>query len=425
MTNYSKSGIKKLILGICLLVAVPDVQAQVYRRSYPPIIGQPRVYPQRPTVRQTPKTQSSSAAREEPVSTTIAKTGGPQVISKPSIIQAAGSYYLRDNLSASESSTTGTIIIAAPNVTLDLAGFNIRSRGSSDPNSCGILVLADSVHIRNGSVSGFNNDNQCGIIVGAGVQSFVLETLRVKDCDTGILLNPDNDADSPTRSGKISGCSVQGASVGILGFASEGIQIFRCLVTNCAPRREMSGEGSAVLLRGAGYSVEDCSFTGNLHGLRLDAPHSTVSNCRFTTNRNTGLYLSGDACLIKGTVMSANGLIGAVAYGAGCRFEDCTFAGNTSHGLALDTADGASAWHTVVRKCSFTGNRGDGLSDKGAGGTIVENCDAAANGPGGLSLLPTSVYSDCNLSADGGKVSGGIDGGGNQILTGASNKVTP
>jgi hypothetical protein len=286
-------------------------------------------------------------------------------------------YILGSNINASATATTAAIVIESPDVTLDLGGFGIIGRGATSPDAVGVAVLADRVTVRNGSLANFNAENQCAVIVAAGVRSFLLADLKIAQCDTGILLNPDNQESNPVTGGIIDRCLVDGGSVGILGFASQGVTIRNCVVTGAAARRQVAGEGSGVLLRGASYLVDNCNLSGSAHGLRLDADFSLVKGSSLSANRNTGAYISGNSCQVQDCAISGNGIIGAVLIGQNCSFMDDQFSGNGGHGLSLDKSGETGANHTFIKDCAFLGNAGDGVSDKGLGDTHIEGTSGA------------------------------------------------
>lgn len=402
--------VKKLLCLSCFfMVGLAELgKAQTYQgRAVPP---GPGAYYQLQPYRPTPTPRTSGSDRS-------ARSGAPLAIDRPTLLQSPGSFTLAGNIGAETDATTAAIVIAAPDVTLDLGGYTISSRGATDGNAGGIAIMADRVTVRNGNVQGFDSENQYGVAVGAGVRSFTLEHLKIGDCDSGILLNPDDLESLPVSGGSISHVQVSGGAVGILAFESEAVALADSIVTGATAKRPIEGEGSGALLRGTAYTVRNCSFTANAHGLRIDADFSTIEDCSFTRNRNTGVYLRGTGGVLRDCTLSGNGITGAVVVGSGCSISDSSFHGNGGHGITLDTAnDEFAAEYSSLHQCRFTANAGAGVADKGRGSTAVSACFVAGNSGAGLDLLAGSIYKDCILSGSGGQVRGGVDGGGNARL---------
>lgn len=383
-----------LLLGPVAAAAQPY---RIYRYRTPIPQGTPRTVT---------RSSSSVAAPSQEGRT------GPFVVSKAASISAPGSYVLGANVNAADDLNTGAIVITSPNVTLDLGGFSVRGRGAESPDACGIAILADNVTVRNGSVAEFDRANQCGVLVASGVASFCVESLSIVRCETGIILNPDN-AD-PARNGRIEQCRISGGAVGLLAFASVGVSIANCEITGAAPRHNLEGEGSGALLRGEGFRVEDCTLSGNGHGLRVEAENCLVRNVVCSGNRNTGMYVTGARCFVSDSSLSGNGIMGINICSVGCRLESVLSGGNGAHGISLDAGEGMTARCTAVVGCQLTENGGNGLLDKGAGNTLVENCCVTANGATGASLGTAGIYRGCYFAGNGmAPVSGGKDGGGN------------
>lgn len=354
-----------LVVAACVVTGAGAADAQIVRRMIPPgsvpYYGEPRHY-----VAPAPSVATPTAA-------TVASTRtGAEVLTRPTFIKSPGSYSLGGNIYASSDATTAAIVIAASDVTLDLGGFGIVGRGATAADASGVAILGDRATVRNGSVNNFNSENQCSIIVGGGVRSFVIRDVKIANSDTGILLNPDNVENNPVVGGLIERCCIDGGSVGILGFASQGISLRDCTIIGAAARRQVPGEGSGILLRGSSYLVEGCNVTACTHGLRLDADFSLVKSCTLCSNRNTGAYISGRGNQVHDCEVSGNGIGGITLLGENCSFVNDHFTGNGGHGLSLDkTADTAAA-HTYIKDCVASGNSGDAISDKGQGDTIIE-----------------------------------------------------
>lgn len=385
----------------------------------------PRQMPR--TIRTRPETRGSSPAPKRPESpprspTESAKTGGASVVSHPAIISSSGPYVVSAELAAAGDATTAVIVISASDVTLDLGGFAIRGQAASNPDCHGIAILADRVRVRNGSITGFDRENQCAISVAAGVSDFSVGDISISGCETGILLNAENSPDDPVRAGRIRDCTISGAAVGILAFPSVGIGIHGCEISGSKARHSYEGEGSGAFVQGAGFSFQDCNFSDNTHGLRLDADYSSVSNCVCAANRNMGAYVTGKANLIQSSNFSGNGIIGLNINSNGSRVENCVFSENGGHGLTLDTSQGETLRKAAIIQCSADSNATDGIVDKASGGVLIDGCHVAGNGGAGLNLQSSDVYRNCYLDPAGGVARGGIDGGGNLPAKGGAAK---
>ena len=397
---------------------------QRYSSPYAPPPGYRRYPTQTPPgyspsrVRTTPRSEEAAEATPKPESGKPQRGDGEKgpagsVIGGPITIRSAGAYRVATTLRAPAGLTTAVIVINAPDVTLDLSGNCISGEAATSPDACGIAILADRVTVRNGSISGFNRDNQCGVAVGGGAENFAIEDVRIGACESGIILNPENDESNPVQGGRISRLSVAGGSVGVLGFASRGVTIEHCNLTGCTSRRGMDGEGSAFLLRGVGYLVEGCNACGNGCGLRLDADFSEVLDTVASGNKVAGLELRGRGSAVRESTFSGNGGPGVVVTGSGCRVVDCAVDGNAGAGIALDSAQGLSAKNTQLLRCGVGSNGGDGVVSKSDGGAVIDGCHAGGNAGVGLNLKGGDVYRNCSLAETGGQASGGRDGGGN------------
>ncbi|MEL7474461.1 MAG: hypothetical protein AAGK04_14185, partial [Planctomycetota bacterium] len=88
-----------------------------------------------------------------------------------------GSYYLVEDLQAANLSGFG-IVIGVSDVTIDLNGYTMRG---GDTPSDGIFLNGPSisnVHLRNGTISGFNN----GLNFGPSSSAGSITDLTIQDC---------------------------------------------------------------------------------------------------------------------------------------------------------------------------------------------------------------------------------------------------
>jgi hypothetical protein len=368
-----------------------------------------RIYRYRPPQ----ATGTPAAVRPAATPAVASQPAGPHPVTRAATISAPGSYVLTANLNAPDDLSTGVVVITAPNVTLDLGGFAIRGRNAGSPDACAVAVLAGNVTLRNGSISDFDRDNQCGVLIGSGVENFVVEGVSISGCETGVILNPDN-AD-PTRNGRIEHCRVSGGVIGLLAFSSSGVTISSCEITGAAARHNLEGEGSGMLLRGDGFLVERCNLSGNAHGLRLEAQNSVVSGVVCSANRNTGMFVTGANALIRDCNASGNGIIGISITSHGCRVQSTLCSGNGGHGISLDSDGDAAARNTAVVQCQIMNNASDGLANNGAGGAFIADCHIGGNSGTGMDLKPDDVYRGNYVLGGAAPVRGGRDGGTNII----------
>lgn len=336
-------------------------------------------------------TRSAPAARPSSSGTSsrsgaATRSQSSKVITKPTVITSPGYYVLGSNVTGASEATTGAIVIAAPGVTLDLAGFQVTGRPSDDPDNCGVAITADRAHVRNGSIEQFPGEMQCGVLVEGGISDFTLENLRIGECETGILLNPENEMSNPVRVGRIERCSVTSGSIGILAFPSAGVTIDSCSVSNCSPKRDAEGEGSGAVLRGGGFLVRDCSFTSSTDGLRLEADSSSV----------------------RGVICAGNRERGCVVAGRGVDLREGVFSGNGGEGLLIESGGGR------VTGCLISGNGRAGVESL-TGGNLLDDCVAYGNTSASFQLQPSDHYRNCAYSPE---PQGGIARGENLLMDG-------
>jgi hypothetical protein len=188
----------------------------------------------------------------------------PTVITACQTISAPGSYVLANNLRLL---TGPCLIIAASNVTIDLAGFNIlTSRGA--PISAGKNVAG--IAVRNGSISA---DRETGVnFAGDGS---IVEGLRIITSQAiGIIAN-----------GIVRGNTVvSDGTPGAVGIIATGA------VTN----NYVSGMDGAGISVGAGSTVIGNTATSNAIGIQADCPSNLTDNTAVGNGKN--LVLNGDGC---------------------------------------------------------------------------------------------------------------------------------
>ncbi len=136
---------------------------------------------------------------------------------------------------------------------------------------------------------------------------------------------------------------------------------------------------------GVAATIEDLTITGTSlgdNGAVDDLGSLTMSNCIFTTNTISGVYVAGTADISDSSFLNDNSYFGAGIYvkGGTATITDCTLSGNTGAvGGGVCNVDGT----TTVTDCTLSGD-----STLGTGGGLYNN--------GSLTVT------DCMLSGDDG-----------------------
>jgi hypothetical protein len=125
-----------------------------------------------------------------------AHAGGPKSINTCQTITESGSYIVEKNLTAT--GTDHCLVVETNNVTIDLNGFALIGSGgvqSGDGITDGASVLRESIVVRNGVVTDFDNGIDLSLTVGA-----IVEGLRAVGNERfGILV----DSNGPPSTGGI------------------------------------------------------------------------------------------------------------------------------------------------------------------------------------------------------------------------------
>ncbi|MGV3659987.1 MAG: hypothetical protein ACO1TE_07375 [Prosthecobacter sp.] len=233
------------------------------------------------------------------------------ISSLPFGINEPGSYYLAGDLTG-----TGGILIAADNVTLDLAGFTLKGTATS---GSGIKIGSESlprknITIKNGMVTGwqfYGVDGTYGTSVvlenisGSGNRSggagngggcVVGTSSVVRSCSFSEGVNSGNGFEVMGRNNKFTGCHVTGGFNGvysILGFNS----FVDCTFQDCA-RAGISAWACDV--------VRQCEVINCNLGVEIGA-RGVVKGCAITSNGGSG---GGVTTLGVGAVVEANTVAG-------------------------------------------------------------------------------------------------------------------
>ena len=312
------------------------------------------------------------------------------VFSSPVMLSQPGSYYLTTNLS-------GTVTIAANNVTLDLMGFSIVA---SSGNAVELSGTPKNVRVHNGILS---SSAGSGIAFGGSLSNAngVVENLRVNDSYTGIQV---------CSGYTVRNCHVYGASyVGIVVYGSSVVR--DCWVEGC---------GMGLYLPGTGALLENNIVKGNANNYNI-----------FPGNRLNLLLCEvpqsfGQPCSVKfaGTLTMAGPGNGITVYASDVTIDLAGHAlvgpGTTSgHGIYQDAGSrnlrvmngkvvgwcgagatginvlGAASVLTGLQACTNRTGMMTGL------GSIVSGCTVYHNGYYGIWVGPDSTVSECSSVGNG------------------------
>ena len=269
------------------------------------------------------------------------------------IIGSPGSYYLPRNLTVTK---TNGIEITAPDVTIDLNGFEIARNSGVGGAAIKTLGLAHRFTIKNGSITG---------IGGNTFQSAV-------QCD------------SSTRSGAFLDLTVSGVA---------------------------SGSGNGALESGIGYVIERCRVHGSSGFAGIFARGgSTISHCTASAGTFKNGIFAGEGCALDHCAVFDNTSettpSAGINAGAGNVLVGCVVRSNnvSPDASGTTTAVGILLGSGTMKDCSATNNDGDGIQAGSAGPVTIEGCTAHTNQGNGISTVADgSVISTCAVSLNGKK----------------------
>jgi parallel beta-helix repeat protein len=242
-------------------------------------------------------------------------------------ITNAGSYYLTGNITG-VSSQHG-IVIATPNVTLDLNGFSLIGVPGSLIGICATNAIgtATGLRIRNGVISGWGLYGIATLVppsnnAGAPGANFSrLSLLTNCTANAGVL------AGLAASGAVVSDCVAQGNlnSYGILAYGSH---VSRCAATGG------NDQGFGMF---AGTTLENSVSSGNAYG--VDAGDSTVSGCTIYNNSADGIYVRNN-CRLVGNLINGSGFVGIYVQGNIGRnlVDGYTVVNNVGAGITLTNA---------------------------------------------------------------------------------------
>jgi parallel beta-helix repeat protein len=274
------------------------------------------------------------------------------ISSVPFTINAAGSYYLTSNFTASGSASG--IIISADNVTVDLGGFVLLGTLSGTAPGISVPAAQKNVQIRNGTIRNWNGS---GIAASSATNS-VFRDLRLSDnFDNGLVTGAGVLVVDCVADNNIVGLSIGAGSTirscTVSNNLSDGISTGGgCTITGCTAR----GNNGNGILASAGCTVVACTAIGNIAGNGIQAgAQSVVKDCASSGNSGAGIKVSGDRSIVESCSADSNAGMGVVAAGNGTG--------------------------TVIRKCSAADNLSDGINAY-RNCLIIDNL-STGNGNGG------------------------------------------
>ncbi len=262
------------------------------------------------------------------------------------IINQPGSYYLTGNVTVSGISA---IRISAPDVTLDLAGFQIVDELANNIGADRWGVVSNStfanVSVVNGTIRGFSS----GVLLN-GARARV-EGVRAESAEfTGIGV---------AANALVTDCSAFACATGIQFNAST-------VVRNC---HVSANTGTGFQGLGVSAQLIDCTSRSNGGPGASLAANAIVRGCTFSINGGEGLTTAAGAN-VTNCISSSNSGSGFAGTDS-CTYIACTGLGNNAYGIEVgnsalvqDCAVSGSATSAVrcATGCRIVGNRLDGVS---------------------------------------------------------------
>ena len=304
------------------------------------------------------------------------------------VISQPGSYYLTGNLAVT---LTDGIQVSAPDVTVDLNGFQVRRTEGS--GGVGINISSDSLRVvvRNGSVAGSFDVGVRGVpgLVGARFQH-----LAVTNCGVGFIASDNAQIENCTAHDNVgTGIRAGNGSVVTKCVADNnggiGIQVVdSSTVTNCTATRN---RGEAGIKTGSGGNISNCTARLNVgsdatSGGIVAGGHSTITNCTSSLNASgfatptsssgTGISIGSGSTVINCTAVSNKGN-GIAVPGGGCFITGNTASFNGLNGNAAGIY--VTSLENRIEGNHATGN--DRGFDIANGGNLIMKNSAKANGP--------------------------------------------
>ncbi len=252
-------------------------------------------------------------------------------------------------------------------------------------------------------VAGDPNDNSYHVVtIGPGVTAAtVLDGFIVADGNASGAVPQDRGGGLYNSSGDptLVNCTFRGNRAAPQQEYKGGAGLYNAsgdpTLTNCTFSGNVavggSGRGGGMLNDGGSPVVTDCVFRGNLADL--------VGGGLYSYGTTAALTVTG--CLFSGNSGGAS-VGGLINYKGNLTLADCTFLGNSTHGIGGGLESNSGRIITIVG-CTFNGNSAwapaTGASGLGYGGGAYLSCDFES---------ATATLADCRFSGNVGGAGGGL-----------------
>ncbi len=312
-----------------------------------------------------------------------------QPISLPVTITEPGSYYLTGNV-------TGTIYIAASNVTLDLMGFAVMG---TTWNAIAAASGGANAIVRNGTLCA-PNGNGLDMTVN-GCTKGLVERVRVVGCKNYGLAVAE---EFLVRECEVTGCGLEG----IKGTA--GVDVRACHTVS---------NGAGIALGGGSRAIGNTIVSNRVAGLKLTGSGSYVAenivwgngdNYDLSAGNRLDLLISeipetlDQPCSARlaGNLNSTDHGVVITAGGVTLDLMGFMLTGNrdpNKHGVYLDGATNSPIRDVVVRNGILRGFGSGVLAEHGVGGRF-ERLVAVSNDVAGIRLFGQSGHCEANVVTD-------------------------
>jgi hypothetical protein len=256
------------------------------------------------------------------------------------VVSVSGSYFLSGNLT-NAASGKGGIVIAANDVTIDLAGFSVTNSGASPVE--GIRGAGKRLTLHNGSVRGWSKGVTCNL--GGGSFDHLMLTAN-----------------------------------------SVGMEADRSSISDCVAEDNSQRGFSA-----GSSTLTWCAARNNYLGFFL-GDNAILTDCVATANSNSGFSVLATNCILHRC--SATGNSDGFTFAGGNSFIDCVAASNDFRGFS-----GGGFNRGKFTRCSALSNKTAGFTTNNS--CSFESCNASNNGGGGFVVKDTCRLVDCVAEANG------------------------
>jgi parallel beta-helix repeat protein len=279
-------------------------------------------------------------------------------------ITNSGSYYFTGNITGV--SGKHGIVIAAPNVTLDLNGFFLTGVPGSlnGISATNVAPLYPGLIVRNGTITGWG---LYGIDTQFGAEGAVFSKLVLQNNGTS------GGAFGGLRGSRsvVSDCVAQNNiySYGLLG---NGMHFINCVAAG-------GDQGFGAFF---GSELDGCVSKDNFYG--VDAENSSVRNCTIYNSTTDGIYVRSN-CRIIGNLVAGNGHgTGIYVVGSANIIDGNTTVSNSTAGISLLNASATgnlmirnTAHGNVVNYYTGSGNSFGPIVNAISIGDISSNTNAS------------------------------------------------